>query len=122
MAITTILQAKTNFKDLILMDNSLSKGSTNISKLFITKVDSLSTPYVNNIEDLQDKVEINVLSFRENETNLILNAVKNLEASYEYNRLYFTNDEDFIIYILDIPTRNELNIDLTFRITYEDLL
>ena len=116
-----ILQAKAKFINFLVRDNQLNSGELNISKMYIHKA-KVKEPFVTDVKTLVDALKLVASSFKVSETKVAVHSEQSLQKPFQFNRCYLTNSTDTILYIFDIETELQSEIDIDFMLHLEDLV
>ena len=116
-----IINAKADFVKFLVRANDLNTGELNITKMFVHKAE-VNEPYVTDVTTLVDAEELVATSFKISDSNLVVHAEKSLQDPFEYNRCYITNSSDEIIYIFDIATEIQSEIEVDLQIKLQDIV
>ena len=116
-----ILQAKAEFIKFLVRDNQLNSGELNISKMYIHQAE-VNEPFVTDVTTLVDDLELVASSFKISETKVAVHSEQSLQDPFQFNRCYLTNSTNTILYVFDIETELQSEIDIDFILYLEDLV
>jgi len=109
-----VLSVESKFIEQIRYDITNNSGSNDIQKCYLNNSNGL--PVQSNINDVDDKVEVQVVSSMAGDTKIILETVDNLSEQYTYDRVYFCNGDDKILIVIDVTELTEIDINNTFTV------
>lgn len=116
-----ILSAKAEFIKFLVRDNHSNSGELNISKMYIHQAKT-GEPFVADVATIQNGLELVASSFKISETKVAVHSERSLQDPFQFNRCYLTNSNNTILYIFDIETELQSEIDIDFMLHLEDLV